>query len=263
MSMYGPPGGPYPGQPQDPWQGGQPHDPYGQPGESYGRSWGQDEGWDGAPASGGPGGDPYHGQPPPPGYGQQPQYPPAPQNPGPPPQYGQQYGGQQYGQEPYGQQPGYGAETWGPPAAPVKKSRSGLVIALVVVLAVLVCGGGATGVYLLTRDTGRSSAGGTGTGTPTAAPSSTANEQPTPSPTAGDNDAINAQVGDCLVNDGSNDTPQMRKVPCAKDTYEVLKRFPGTTDKNKCDGVPGYTHNYFYDSPVDANDFVLCLKQRK
>ena len=55
MSMYGPPGGPYPGQPQDPWQGGQqPHDPYGQGGgDPYGQqSWGQPDPWGGSPASG-------------------------------------------------------------------------------------------------------------------------------------------------------------------------------------------------------------------
>src|SRR6266508_41568 len=52
MSNYGPPGGGYPGQPQDPWQGGNPYG--GQPQDPYG---------------GQPGGDPYGGQPP---YGQQP-----------------------------------------------------------------------------------------------------------------------------------------------------------------------------------------------
>jgi hypothetical protein len=76
-------------------------------------------------------------------------------------------------------------------------------------------------------------------------------------------DAGDVKLGECLVNDGSNEVPRMREVPCAKDTFEVVKRFPGTIDKARCDGVPGYTHNYFFDSPADSKDFVLCLKQRK
>jgi hypothetical protein len=54
----------------------------------------------------------------------------------------------------------------------------------------------------------------------------------------------------------------MRAAPCGPGMYEVLRRIPGTTSKNRCDGVPGYTHNYFYDSTTDDQDFVLCLRRR-
>jgi hypothetical protein len=273
MSSYGPPDGPYPGQPQDPWHAGQPREPEGQPGGS----WGPDNPWSGAPSSGGPSyGSPYgqerYGQPyqspgqygpPQPEYGQpqQPDYgPPQPD-----------YGAQQptYQQPAYGgEQPGYGGENWGAPPPPPSRRRPGLIVILVVVLAVLLCGGGATAVYLVTKGNGKSTAGGsTGKSTPTAhaptaAPSQPPSQQATPDQTGGANDALTAQVGDCLVNEGTNDQPKMRKVSCGKGTFEVLKRFDATTDKSKCDGIPGYTHNYFYDSSVDANDFVLCLKQR-
>jgi hypothetical protein len=300
MSTYGPPGGPYPGQPQDPWQGDQPRDPYGQSGEPWGRNdqWGgapssgppgtPSSGGPGSPSSGGPYGQPYppsYQQPPSygqPEYGQQPSYDQQPgygqPSYGEPaygqpsygePAYGQpSYGQPAYGQPDYGQQqqpPGYG-QGWGGPgsAPPPKKGGSGLIIAIVVVLAVLVCGGGATGIYLFTKSNGKSTANPQSTPR-TTAPAQTSEPSPTAAPTnaGSDNDAITAQVGDCLVNQGTNEDPKMRKVTCAKDTFEVLKRFPATIDKNKCDGVPGYTHNYFYDSTVDADDFVLCLKQRK
>src|SRR6266545_840399 len=220
MSMYGPPGGPYPGQPQDPWQGGgQPQDHYGQP--SY---------------------DPGYGQP---AYN--------------PPQYGQ---------------PGYqpGGDMWGPPAAPQsKKGGSGLLITVIVVLAVLLCGGGAVTVYLVTQKSGNpaanpSTSAATSTGaTPTTGPSSEPTTEPTTAPTtAGNtNGALDAHKGDCLVNDGTGDKPKMRKVERGPNTFEVLKRIEGTSDVNKCNGTPGYTHNYFYKSTIDSLSFVLCMKQRK
>jgi hypothetical protein len=100
-------------------------------------------------------------------------------------------------------------------------------------------------------------------------PTTTAQAQAQATPTAAaesegvGSDALTANTGDCLVNDGTNEVPKMRKVTCAKGTFEVVKRFPATIDKSKCNGVPGYTHNYFFDSSVDSEDFVLCLKQRK
>jgi hypothetical protein len=249
MSSYGPPGGPYPGQPQDPWQGGQPHDPYGQPqpGGPHGQAWG------GPPASGGPYGQPQPGYQQP--YDQQP-YDQQPQYAAPPTQYGPA--------------PGFGGgEPWGPPTPPPRKSRTGLIVALVVVFAVLLCGGGATGLLYFAGKAGDKRASHSPRSTPTAeAPTSAATTQPpTAQPTtaapADGNDAITAQVGDCLVNDGTNDVPKLRKVTCAKNTFEVLKRFQATVDKTKCEGVPGYTHDYFYNVPEDSEDFVLCLKQRK
>ena len=56
--------------------------------------------------------------------------------------------------------------------------------------------------------------------------------------------------------------PKMRKAQCSPGTYEVLQRFDGTADTKKCDGVPGYQYNYYFDSPVNSLDFVLCMKKR-
>jgi hypothetical protein len=100
------PGG-YPGQPSSPAYG-QP--PYGQPSQpQYGQpQYGQ-------PAYGQPSGPPY-GQPSGPPYGQ-PSGPPYGQPP----------------QQQYGQYPGY------PPAAPPRKSRTGLIIGLVIGVVALLC----------------------------------------------------------------------------------------------------------------------------
>ena len=48
-----------------------------------------------------------------------------------------------------------------------------------------------------------------------------------------------AKVGDCLVNKGSAEKPDMQKVACAANTYQVLKRIDGTADKNKWFGATG------------------------
>jgi len=252
MSMYGPPGGPYPGQPQDPWQGGQPQDPYGQPADPYGQPWGQPEPWGGAPSSVPPPGGPApYGQP---QYGQ--------------PQYDPGYAQPTYNQPQYGQ-PGYppGGDMWGPPVAPPqpKKGGSGLLITVIVVLAVLLCGGGAAAIYLVSKNKADPVAGGTPTPaasnkqtTPAADPTTPASNPTTP----GGNGALNARKGDCLINDGTGDAPKMRKVPCAPGTFEVLKRIDGTSDTSKCADTPGYSHNYYYKSTVDALSFVLCMKLR-
>jgi hypothetical protein len=92
--------------------------------------------------------NPYGQQPGQPGqYGQQPQ-------PGQPGQYGQP---PQYGQQPYGGQPGYPGG--GPPP---KKSRTGLIIGIVLA-AVLVLGGGSVAVWQLTKgdDSGKGASGDT------------------------------------------------------------------------------------------------------
>jgi hypothetical protein len=290
MTMSGPPDGPYPaGQPQNPWQGGQPHDPYEQPAEPYDEPWGRGEAWDPAPVydqqpdhpqqPGYPQQPPFrqeqatNGQPtqyvPPPDYGHPTQYVP-------PPDYGQPT---QYVPPPdYGQPGPQGAEMWEAPAAetweaptgePGRPKRSGSrLITLIVVLAVVLSGATATGLYLVSN---RGGGDNTAAKAPTEQPKPTATAaqaESTPTAAAGENggagnDALAANVGDCLVNDGTNEVPKMRKVTCVKNAFEVVKRFPATIDKSKCNGVPGYTHNYFFDSSVDTEDFVLCLNQRK
>ena len=260
MSSYGPPG---PGQPEDPtneprWtppDGGYPPPPaaagYPPPPGSY------------------PPPDPY--APPPGQYGAQ----PDPYAPPPPDQYGAQPG--QYPPPPpgqYGAQPGqypsppgqYGAPgQFGPgiPAAPAKRKglKIGLIIGAVVLLLLCVCGG--LGIWgLVSLESDGSDPGPIGAPTPSA----TAPASPTasPTPTAGPTEAVpNFLVGDCLVNDGSNSEPELRKVPCAPDTYEVLLRIPFSTDGDACEQrSPESDSNYVYDNTLDIADYVLCMKRR-
>ncbi|WP_422772542.1 LppU/SCO3897 family protein [Plantactinospora sp. WMMC1484] len=73
--------------------------------------------------------------------------------------------------------------------------------------------------------------------------------------------------GDCLVNDGTDDDPEVRKVPCGPNTYEVLSRIPFSTDRNDCKddpifGAPESDASYVHDDSLDLGDYVLCLKRR-
>ena len=67
---------------------------------------------------------------------------------------------------------------------------------------------------------------------------------------------------------GRDEQPEMRATACTSGTYQVLKRIDGKTSgekdaEAKCAKVAGYTKWYFYDSPLDDLDFVLCLKEHK
>jgi hypothetical protein len=277
MSNYGPSGGPYRDQPQDPWQG-RPQEPYEQPSDPWGGQ-GQDP-WGGAPSSTPPGGpgspstgyDQGYGH----GYDQQ--------SPG----YDQAYG---YGESTYQQQPqGYGAgpvpdpgydagygqhptqnvssPVWNAPAPvppPRRRGLSGGLIALLVVLGLLVVGGVGAGLMYLNRDDpgqvdNRADPG----ATVPADPGGGDDPSATPEPTGGaEPDARFVTKGQCVVNKGSNKQPVLRIVPCGKRTYEVLQRFDGTDDwKTTCPKVKGYQHYYFYNSEVDSLDYVLCMRLR-
>lgn len=244
MSSYGPPGGPYhPGQPRDPY--GEPSDP-----------------WDGQDSPVTPGGPDYGYQPPAspdPGYGYD-----TPRH-GEPTYHEPRYGNPAY-QPPYGdpyQQP---AVPWAPPP-PTPRSSTGLIVTIAAVLGVLVLGGGASAFYLLNRgeprDNPTTAATSAAPGQPAGAPSSAAAySSPTPAPVS-TAEARFATAGQCLLNDGTDQDPRMRIVACAPNTYEVLARFDGTIDyKDRCAKVRDYQFHYFFDSELDALDFVLCLKRR-
>jgi hypothetical protein len=230
MSLYGRPAGPHPGRPEDPW----PEDP-----------------WPGAP-----------GAPGPQGSGAAPLHDPFADHRRETPRY-DQWGSQAF--------EAGAAHTWGPPQPPPTPRRggSGLVIALVVVLGLLVLGGGGAALYLLSRDDGGPvatpplpSTSGSDSPSANASPSPT-ESAPAPSGSGVPNaDTRTAKTGDCLVNRGSENKPDMHKVACATETYQVLKRLDGTADRKKCDGTPGLTDWYFFDSPDPASDFVLCLRKR-
>ncbi|MGS2617232.1 LppU/SCO3897 family protein [Micromonospora sp. LZ34] len=80
-----------------------------------------------------------------------------------------------------------------------------------------------------------------------------------PSPSEDDDYA----KGDCVVNDGTDDDAELRKVPCGPNTYEVLLRLPATTDADQCKTrAPRSTAHYVHDNSVDLLDYVLCLRKR-
>lgn len=221
MVSYGPPGGPYPGQPQDPW-GDTPTDDY---------------------ASGYP--DPLTEA----GLSQR-----------------SQQGSPAYGGRPAPAPGSVTGEVWGPPRPAGmpdnsgRSGRSGTTIGVIIIVVLLALAGGAAAAFFLTRDNTDKPTGGAKTAGPSksSAPSATASPS-TSSPNA---DAKVAKAGDCLVNRGTTEAPDMQKVPCAAKTYEVLKRIDGTSDKEKCKGTPGLTDWYFFDHSDDKQDFVLCLKKR-
>jgi hypothetical protein len=218
MSMYGPPAGPYQGQPHDPWGG---PDPYASPSADPFTEAPQDP-WGGAPVS--------------PGYG---------------------YAG--------AQTPG---EIWGPAEAPHRR-RSGVLLGTVVVLAILLVASAGAAIYLYTRKSGHDLGQGPGPSVPPSS-STLASAPPSAPPSAAASgqasgpavDTKSAKEGDCLLNRGTDQKPDLHKVPCAPNTYQVLKRIDGTADKAKCDGTPNLTDWYFYDAADNTSDFVLCLRRR-
>ncbi|MFV2017451.1 LppU/SCO3897 family protein [Micromonospora sp. LOL_023] len=314
MSQYGPPGGPYPDQQPDRWADRHAPEPFREPSDP----WGGNDPWGGTPPPAGPQ-QPWHGendpnwqagQPPaaqpdwqagqPPaaqpnwqGYGQQTSAgdqnwhsatQPAPGWAGAAEQTWQQPGAGQHQQPP-------AAPAWEPTAAPGRPGKksggvSGALLAVVIGLAVLLCGGGAVGIYLINRAEPQN--GGEGLAVPTTdpqvdpavvpsagtdpTPEPVQDDDPTPAPTpTASNDARFVTVGQCVRNeaDGEEDdaTPVLAITECDAGAYEVLARFDGVTEgeedaKTKCADVTGYTNWYFFNSQLDALDFVLCLKQR-
>jgi hypothetical protein len=130
---------------------------------------------------------------------------------------------------------------------PVPRESAGsraLLIVLVVVLVVVLCGGGVAGLYLLGKGN-QSSTGGGATGHTSA--SSTL-------------DPTTIRIGDCIVNDGTDDAPKIRTVTCAPHTLKVIGKINGTTDQNQCKQIAGANRAYFYKTANDSEDFVLCLQ---
>ncbi|SCE70289.1 hypothetical protein GA0070558_103137 [Micromonospora haikouensis] len=251
MSSFGPPGS---GAPDDPYA----RPPAGPPVDPAPPQWGP------APAGDQPGYPP--GQP---GYPpEQPGYPP----PGPFPPGGQPGGYPPPGPFPPVNQPGP-AGPWGPPPppgygpppvvppAPRRGGRIALIIALVVVLLLCPCLALAGwGIWQAADDDGGSAAPTVPTGEPSDVPTA-APTTAEPSPT--EDDDRDFARGDCVVNDGTDANADLRKVPCGPDTYEVLLRIPGTTDGDRCKTAsPDATANFVSDNPVNALDYVLCLKKR-
>ena len=167
-------------------------------------------------------------------------------------------GGAQPGGPPAGAYPPRGGAQWNPVPAPPPR-RNGPILALVVTLGVLIIIGlGTTGWLLKERNEQRAD--------PVASATSTAPTVGGPAPRGSEDARFNVKAGDCVVNDGTPEKPEMRATPCTTGTYDVLQRIKGRTTgekdaESKCAKVRGYTKWYFYDSPLDELDFVLCLKE--
>lgn len=250
MAHYGPPGGPgggpYPGQPEDPWgqgggQQGQPGQPYGQPPQQdpYGQPPGNDPfgnrmndplGGGGqmpptAPfqGQGGPGqGDPFGGP-----------MGPGPGDPGGP-------GG-----------PGGGMPWEPPPLTEQKKSKGPLIAVIIVVVLVLIGGAGAGWYFLLGPGKGKSTsnqAKGKTSASASASASATGDEGP----------AGTVQTGACVV-PSKTDKQSVSPSDCgSQGALKVVKRLDGTTDKSKCPDNTNYV--YTYTSKLSSSkSFVLCL----
>jgi hypothetical protein len=158
----------------------------------------------------------------------------------------------------YHSPPSTGAPMWAQPA-PSPPRRNTPMVALVVTLGVLICIGlGATAWLLKERNDRNNPAART-------SPSSVAN--PGPAPLGSEDARFYVKEGDCVVNEGTDDEPEMKVTACTSGTYKVLKQVKGKASgekdaESKCAKVPGYTKWYFYDSPLDDLDFVLCLKEQ-
>jgi hypothetical protein len=100
-------------------------------------------------------------------------------------------------------------------------------------------------------------AGDPGPGSAAPAGPSAAAPTPAPRPTLDD-----FAVGDCVVNDGTDQEAELRTVPCGPRTQQILLRIPGVADGGLCaTRAPEATANYVNDAPVDVFDFVLCLRR--
>ncbi|WFE63081.1 flagellar basal body protein FliL [Micromonospora sp. WMMD714] len=239
MANYGPPGGS-----PEPWGGRRPDDRWGPPGPDEPAPPGvpprQQSGPVAHPADRYPP-DPYRpvDQPPaaaPEGYG-----PTEPYTPGTPGAY---------------------------PGDPTSGRGRGALVAVLVVLAVLVVGGG-TLWYL--RDSGDGSPTRTDAVLPTSPvepDTATTGPAATTPALASSADPRFVKTGQCVRNEGVvAGKPKLMITECVPKTYEVLRRFDGATSgerdaEAKCGKVEGYTNWYFFDSELDTLDFVLCLKQR-
>ena len=166
---------------------------------------------------------------------------------------------------PYHPGPGWSE---GPPPPPYVPRRRYLGLFIALGLAVMVAAAGvATTVYLASggaRESTRatSAAGGAGGGT-----------APTPTSTP-DNLGLAAgfaEVGDCLVNDGTDDAPQMRITLCDAEEdrviYRVLARFDERVAdddgaRRVCGSTDGYRYHYYFISDRRGESFVLCMTDR-
>lgn len=155
-----------------------------------------------------------------------------------------------------------------PPPPPTTRRNLWLYLT-VAVLVVLAAAGVGYALYLLS---------GTDNGGGVAAPSAGTTPSSSGTPTAPATQenlgmsAVMAQVGDCLVNDGSVEDPQMRIVACDTDesdqVFEILEvinervrddQDPNDQAQAMCAETDGYTHHYY--EVGESASFVLCMAE--
>lgn len=80
-------------------------------------------------------------------------------------------------------------------------------------------------------------------------------------------DADQAEVGDCLKNNGSTVSPDLQVVGCgtAGAAYKVVEVIPGTVDSERCKGKSdiGYHEQTRGSRRRSGKQFVLCLNEIK
>ncbi|MGI5212659.1 LppU/SCO3897 family protein [Plantactinospora sp. CA-290183] len=202
---------------------------------------------------------PEWGPPPTSGGPQQPPYPGGPEQPqsGPPaPPYG-----------PPGAPLSAPGAPYGPPAGPPpKKGNTAKIIIIAAIVAVLLlctCGGVAAW-WIYDQASNIADENGPSISAPSPTSSRPGLDLPSPGLT-GSTDSYSK--GDCVVNDGTDSDPELRKVPCGPNTYEVLSRIPFTIEEERCEsdaifGSPETDVTYVHDNSLDVADYVLCLKRR-
>jgi hypothetical protein len=150
-----------------------------------------------------------------------------------------------------------------PAAPPPPPQRGKTVPVLIALLVVVVLGAAAGAIYWFSQ--GRNTAGGTGV-TPSPGVS-------TPVTTGPETfQAHTVTEGTCLVNDGLDTKPKMRKAECAKGAFKVLriakgadlpKNQQGKFDKyiaaQVCSGVNGYQNYYAFDAEDNTKDLIFCM----
>ncbi|MGW3951790.1 LppU/SCO3897 family protein [Streptomyces sp. NPDC004752] len=76
-------------------------------------------------------------------------------------------------------------------------------------------------------------------------------------------DAETTSAGSCMHNDGSYTDPKLNEVDCSSSDsqYQVVEKFDGSSDQEKCASVKGSTIAYVQSG--GGHDVVLCLKETK
>ncbi len=80
----------------------------------------------------------------------------------------------------------------------------------------------------------------------------------------GQSDAETTAVGDCMHNEGTQISPDLKTVDCSSSDaeFEVVEKFDNTSDDSKCKAVKEATISY-YQTGSSSHQVVLCLKEVK